>query len=169
MPAASDGSGPSDGTGERKLATMPPLPRTLRPIGPRYAGIAFAFVLVGIFLLMWFTFPQQTKDSINVYQRGTVAGFVLIGVAFLYALARSRITATDDGLTIVNGYRKREFEWAQVVAVRMPKGAPWPTLDLADGTTCSAMGIHQSDGAKARYAVRELKTYLALRAGQPGA
>jgi hypothetical protein len=147
---------------------MPPLPRTWRPIGPRYAGYAFSVVLVGVFLLMWFTFPQQTKDAITPLQRATVLGFVLLGVALLNALARSRITATDEGLVIVNGYRKRRFEWAQVVAVRMPRGAPWPTLDLSDGTTCSAMGIHQSDGAKARYAVRELKTYLAQRSATPG-
>jgi hypothetical protein len=164
MPAASD----RPGGPERRLAAMPPLPRTWRPIGPRYAGVAFAVVLVGIFLLMWFTFPQQTKDAITPLQRATVGAFVLAGVVFLSALARSRITATEDGLTIVNGYRKRQLDWAQVVAIRMPKGAPWPTLDLDDGTTCSAMGIHQSDGAKARYAVRELKTYLALRAGRPG-
>ncbi|MCL2614823.1 MAG: PH domain-containing protein, partial [Nocardioidaceae bacterium] len=138
-------------------------PRTWRPIGPRYAAIAFGIALLAMFLIMWFTFPQQTKDAIGPLERLTVLGFVLLGDALLYALARSRITATDDGLVIVNGYRKRQFAWAQVVAVRLPKGAPWPTLDLSDGTTCSAMGIHQSDGEKARYAVRELKTYLALR------
>ena len=164
MPAASDGTGP--GPGEPRLAKMPPLPRTWRPLGPRYAAIAFSFVLVGIFLFMWFTLPQQTKDAITPLQQATVGAFVLLGVGFLVALARSRITATEAGLTIVNGFRRRDFEWAQVVAIRMPKGAPWPTLDLADGTTRSAMGIHQSDGARARYAVRELKTYLALRAGQ---
>ncbi|HJQ05912.1 MAG TPA: PH domain-containing protein [Nocardioides sp.] len=159
----------SEAPGGRKLAEMPPLPRTWRPIGPRYAAYAFGIVLLGIFVFMWFTFPQQTKDAITPLQRATVLGFVLLGDALLYALARSRITATEDGLVIVNGYRTRRFEWAEVVAVRMPRGAPWPTLDLSDGTTCSAMGIHQSDGGKARYAVRELKTYLALRAGRPGA
>lgn len=161
MPADSEPGG-------RRLAQMPPLPRTWRPIGPRYAAYGFAVALVGIFVVMWFTFPQQTRDAITPLQRATVIAFLLLGVVLLNALARSRITATDKGLTIVNGYRRRVFEWAQVVAVRMPKGAPWPTLDLSDGTTCSAMGIHQSDGAKARYAVRELKTYLAQRAGTSG-
>jgi hypothetical protein len=158
----------SDGQPERRLAAMPPLPRTWRPIGPRYAAYAFSVVLVGIFLVMWFTFPQQTKDAISPIERVTVGGFVLVGVVLLNALARSRITATDSGLVIVNGYRTRSFEWAQIVAIRMPKGAPWPTLDLSDGTVSSAMGIHQSDGNKARYAVRELKTYLAQRAATPG-
>ena len=45
------------------------------------------------------------------------------------------------GLTVVNGYRKRHLEWAQVVSVQLPPGAPWPSLDLDDGTTISAMGI----------------------------
>ncbi|GAB4004504.1 PH domain-containing protein [Nocardioides ultimimeridianus] len=165
MPADSDGGG---GTGGRRLAAMPPLPRTWRPIGPRYAAYAFGVVLLGIFLFMWFTFPQQTKDAISPLERATVLGFVFVGDALLYALARSRITATEEGLVVVNGFRTRRFEWAQVVAIRMPRGAPWPTLDLSDGTTCSAMGIHQSDGARARYGVRELKTYLAQRAATPG-
>ena len=52
-------------------------------------------------------------------------------------------------------------EGGQVVRVAMPPGAPWPTLDLDDGTTISAMGIHGSDGARARTAVAELKALVA--------
>jgi hypothetical protein len=42
----------------------------------------------------------------------------------------------------------------------MPPGAPWPTMDLDDGTTISVMGIHGSDGARARTAVADLKALL---------
>ena len=98
MPAGSDGPGPT-GPGGRRLATMPPLPRTWRPVGPRYAAYFVAVVLVGIFLVMWFTFPQQTRDAISPLEQATVGGFVLLGVVLLNALGRSRITATDEGLT----------------------------------------------------------------------
>ena len=64
---------------------------------------------------------------------------------------------------VVNGYRKRELDWAEVVAVNMPPGAPWAVLDLADGTSTPAMGIQGSDGARARTAVRELRSVLAER------
>lgn len=146
--------------GSEPAAGSPALPRTFRPLGPRIAGFVFAVVLLAAFLGLWFTFPEETKQQISVLQRATVAGFVLVGVALLMALARSRVTATESGLVVVNGYRRREYEWAEVVAVRMPPGAPWPTADLADGTTVSMLGIHSSDGARARSAVVEINRLL---------
>jgi len=140
--------------------TAPDLPRTWRPLGPRIAALVFGIFLVLAFAGLWISFPQETKDAVSPLQRATVVFFIGLGLALLNALARSRITADDDGLVVVNGYRTRRLEWAQVVAVQMPPGAPWPTLDLDDGTTISAMGIHGSDGARARAALAELKALL---------
>ena len=61
---------------------------------------------------------------------------------------------------MVNGYRRHDYEWAEVLAVHLPPGAPWAVLDLADGTSQSAMGIQGSDGARAQRAVRELRLLL---------
>ena len=154
MPAGSEPAAPP---------ALPDLPHTWRPFGPRIAAVVFSLVLVAAFVGLWYSFEEETKQAVTVLQRCTVGFFVLVGVAFLYAMARSRITAHEAGLTVVNGYRKREYEWAEVVAIRMPPGAPWPTMDLADGTTVSAMGIHGSDGAPARAAVTVLKALLAAR------
>ena len=140
--------------------TVPDLPKTWRPLGPRIAALVFGIVLVGAFAMLWITFPQETKDAISPLQRATVIGFICLGLGLLNGLARSRVTAAADGLVVVNGYRKRELEWAQVVAVRMPPGAPWPTMDLDDTTTVSVMGIHGSDGARARTAVAELRALV---------
>ncbi len=139
------------------------LPRTWRPLGPRIAALVFSVFLVAAFAGMWITFPQQTKDAISLLQRATVIGFICLGVGLLNGLARSRVTAADDRLVVVNGYRKRELEWAQVVSLQMPPGAPWPTMDLDDGTTISVMGIHASDGARARTAVAELRALVDRR------
>jgi hypothetical protein len=46
----------------------------------------------------------------------------------------------------------------------MPPGAPFPTLDLADGTSRLALGIQSSDGDRARQAVRELRALVARTA-----
>ena len=100
------------------------LPKTWRPLGPRIAAVIFSIFLVAAFAGMWITFPQQTKDAISPLQRATVIGFICLGLGLLNGLARSRVTAADDGLVVVNGYRKRELEWAQVVRVSMPQGAP---------------------------------------------
>ena len=68
--------------------------------------------------------------------------------------------AYADRLVVMNGYVRHEFEWPQIVAARLPPGAPWVTLDLADGETASVMGIQGSDGARARAALRELKALV---------
>lgn len=141
-------------------STLPPLPRTWRPLGPRIAGAAAGGLLVVMVVVLWFTFDQETRDAISPLQRGTVIGLGLLGLSCLYALIRSRVVADRDRLTVVNGYRRRDFEWAEVVAVRLPPGAPWVTLDLADGSTCAAMGIQGSDGERARSAVRDLRVLV---------
>lgn len=136
------------------------LPRTWRPLGPRIAGAVGGAVLVLMAVVLWYTFDQQTRDAVTPFQRGTVIALGLLVLASLFALVRSRVVAQRDRLTVVNGYRRRDFEWAEVVAVRLPPGAPWVTLDLADGSTVPAMGIQGSDGARARAAVRELRTLV---------
>jgi hypothetical protein len=69
--------------------------------------------------------------------------------------------AYADRLVVVNGYVRHEFAWPQIVAARLPPGAPWVTLDLADGETASVLAIQGSDGDRARRAVRELKALVA--------
>lgn len=133
------------------------LPRTWRPLGPRVAAAVSVGVLLLIMVFLWLGFDAETRASVTTFQRGTVIALMLLGFATLYALIRSRVDAEMDKLIVVNGYRRHEYSWAEIVAVRMPPGAPWATLDLADGTTVSALAIQSSDGARARRAVRQLK------------
>lgn len=155
MPAGSDASGPP---------ALPELPVTYRPFGPRIAGIAFAVVLVAAFAWLWITFDQETKDAVGFLQKATVIGFILLGLVLLNALARSRVVATEEGLRVVNGYRSRSYAWSEVEALRMPVGAPWPSIDLRDGTTVPAMGVHASDGVRAKHAVLALKALIKAHA-----
>ena len=145
MPAASD---------------VPRLPRTWRPLGPRIAGIAAAVILVLMMVLLWVGFDDQTRESVTPFQRGTVVALGLGIWVGIYALIRSRAVADATGLTVVNGYRTRRLAWEQIVAVHLPPGAPWVTLDLTDGTTVSVMGIQGSDGRRAKDAVRELRALV---------
>ncbi len=144
---------------------LPPLPRTWRPLGPRIAAAVFAIILVGAFAWLWINFDDQTKAAVNVFERATVVGFILLGIALLNALARSRVVASEDGLDVVNGYRTRHFAWSEIVAVRFPQGAPWPHLDLGDDVRVSMVGIQASDGARTATAVRELRALYAARHG----
>lgn len=141
--------------------STPALPRTWRPLGPRIAGAVLGPGLAVVLFVAWVGLGEQTKAAITLWQRLTLLLFVLLGFGCLYALVRSRVEARADGLVVVNGYRTRRLAWPQVVAVHLPPGAPWATLDLADGSAVAAMGIQGSDGERARAAVRELRHLLA--------
>jgi hypothetical protein len=52
--------------------------------------------------------------------------------------------------------------------VSMAEGAPWPTLDLADGSTVAVMGIQSSDGERANRALAELATLIRERGETQG-
>ena len=137
------------------------LPHTWRPFGVRVAGAVFGAALLLVCAFAWFGFDAETRAKFTVFQRGTLVFLGLLGFAAWYALVRSRVVATVEKLVVVNGYRRREYDWAEVIAVHLPPGAPWAVLDLSDGTTASALGIQGSDGARAHRAVRELRRLVA--------
>ncbi|WP_182376117.1 PH domain-containing protein [Nocardioides sp. WS12] len=127
------------------------------------AAAIFGIVLVGAFAWLWVGFDQGTKDSVGFLQKATVIGFILLGLILMNALARSRVTARESGLTIINGYRKHELAWSEVGAVKFPQGAPWPHLLQSEDEKLSLMGIHASDGQRAAIAIRELRAVVADR------
>ena len=132
------------------------LPVTWRPRRSR----RMSAVLAGAVMITMVTLAIVVAPPFKVVDR---IGLVLFGMAtagLLYLLGRSRITADDAGLTVVNPLRTRRLEWAEVLAVNMGDGEPWPTLDLADGSTVSAMGIQRSDGDQARQALADLRALL---------
>jgi hypothetical protein len=149
MPAASDAAG------------LPVLPRTYRPLGPRIVATVLVVGLTVVCAMAWIGFDDATRSKFTTFQKLTLAFFALLILICVHALTRSRVTASTEKLVVVNGYRRRELAWAQVVAVRMPPGAPWVSLDLADGSEIPAMGIQGSDGGRAKAAVRELRRLVA--------
>jgi hypothetical protein len=144
---------------------VPELPHTWRPLGPRVVGITITLVLATICVATWVTFDEETRRRFTTIQRGTLLFFGLLFCVLMHALIRSRAVAYPDRLVVVNGYRRHEYEWPQIVAARLPPGAPWVTLDLADGETAAVMGIQGSDGARARTALRELRALVAAASG----
>jgi len=150
MPAGSEPAGP---------ATVG-LPHTWRPFGVRMAGAVFGGALLVVCAFAWFGFDEETRAKFTPFQRGTLVFLGLLGFAVFYALVRSRVVATADRLVVVNGFRRREYEWPEIIAIHLPPGAPWAVLDLSDGTSAPAMGIQGSDGARAATAVRQLRALI---------
>jgi hypothetical protein len=147
MPAVSEPSGPSG----------PALPHTWRPLGVRLALLFFGGLLAVVCVAGWIAVGADVRSRVTVYQQATMVLIAAMAAAVAWGLVRCRVTARESGIEIVNGYRRYAYEWPQVLAVRMPRGAPFATLDLADGTNAMAMGIQSADGDRARVAVRELR------------
>jgi hypothetical protein len=139
-----------------------PLPHTWRPYGARIAGSVLGGLLLVLVVAVWFAWGSDVRARFTFFQRSTLVAMGLIGFTVLYALMRSRVTADDAGVTVVNGYRRRAFEWSQVVGVNLRRGAPWAGMDLSDGTSISMLGIQGSDGQRAVRAIRELRGALAV-------
>ena len=145
---------------ERRPPT-PSLPHTWRPFGARIAVWVLGGLLLALVAAVWIGLGAEVRSQFTLFQRITlvVIGLMLFGA--WNALVRSRVRATHAGLTVVNGYRKRTYEWSQVIGVSLRRGAPWGTLDLSDGTTISLIGVQGSDGRRARKAVREIRATIA--------
>ena len=139
----------------------PDLPHTWRPFGARIAAWVLGGMLLALVVVVWVALGAEIRGQFTFFQRTTLVlmGLLLFGV--YNALVRSRVSATAAGLTVVNGYRKRSYEWSQVIGVSLRRGAPWGTLDLSDGTTISLIGVQGSDGERARRAVREIRAAIA--------
>ncbi|WP_328829463.1 PH domain-containing protein [Nocardioides acrostichi] len=136
------------------------LPVTWRPLGGPIVGVVLGVGLLVVFGAAWFAFDDETRGKFTAFQIGTMLVLGALGFACLHALIRSRVVASRDGLLIVNGYRKHQLAYEQVVDVHLSPGAPWVTLDLSDGTTLSVLGIQGSDGRRAVRAARALRALV---------
>jgi hypothetical protein len=144
----------------------PVLPHTWRPLGVTLAVVFLGVMLAVVCVFAWNAVGPDVRARVSIWQNVTLALLALLAVAVAFGLVRCRVTATEAGLDVVNGYRSYHYEWAEVLAVYMPPGAPFPTLDLADGTSRPAMGIQAADGDRAKQAVRALRVLLARTSGQ---
>lgn len=136
------------------------LPHTWRPFGARMAIFVFGGGLLAVFVATGVLLSNEI-DAFTVWQQVTLVFFIVLGMACGWAIARCRVTASERRLTVVNGYRRRDFEWSQVIDVSLRRGAPWAGLDLSDGTQISVIAIQGSDGQRAERAVRELRALIA--------
>jgi hypothetical protein len=138
----------------------PSLPLTFRPLGVRIAINVAGGLLLLVTLVMWFALPAAVRDQFTAFQVLTILVLGAMMYACGYALARSRVVAREEGLTIVNGYKTRRLDWNEVLAVQLRSGSPWAILDLSDGTSVAAMGIQGSDGPRAVQQVRQMRALV---------
>jgi hypothetical protein len=124
----------------------PELPVTWRPRNIRVVAYGLAGVVVATMAVLAVVLPEEFRltDRIGLVLMG------FLGAGVLHLLGRPRLTATERGVTVVNGIRTHVLEWAEIIDIGMPPGEPWPSMDLADGSTLAVMGIQSNDGERAR-------------------
>lgn len=133
------------------------LPHTWRPLGARVMGWFLVAALAIMCTMVWVGFTPEIKAQVTMFERLTFGFVGLLILTCVHAVTRSRVVARENGLTVVNGYKRRDLEWAEVLAINFPRGAPWPNIDLASGHNISVLGIQASDGGSSKKAVRTLR------------
>lgn len=149
MPAGSDGG------------SLVPLPRTYRPLGIRIVATVATVALVAVVAVLWVSLSDSVQAKFTLSQRITLAAVFASVIVVLYALFRTSARADVAGLRVVNGYKSRQFEWAEIIAISFNPNRPWAWLDLADGGSVAVMAIQSADGDRASRSARELAGVIA--------
>ncbi|WP_159941344.1 MULTISPECIES: PH domain-containing protein [unclassified Nocardiopsis] len=139
-----------------EASKQPVLPRTWRPRAVRVVAYGLALLIVVTLAVLAVVLPPEWGATDRVLMVGL--GLAIAGA--LHLLARPRLVATEQGVTVVNSIRTHVLSWAEVVDVRMPVGEPWPSADLSDGTTLAVMAIQSTDGDLARRHLEEFRALL---------
>ncbi|RKE17866.1 PH domain-containing protein [Streptomyces sp. TLI_171] len=138
------------------------LPVTWAPRRNRVVLLILCAVLVVLFAVLAVALPDNWQFNDRVMMVGSGLLFAAVGLM----LARPKVTADADGLTVVNFVRSRRLAWAEVVRVNFRAGDPWVMLDLADGTALAAVGIQPAGGRdQAIAAARTLRDLVEHRGG----
>ncbi|MBO1331531.1 PH domain-containing protein [Streptomyces sp. VRA16 Mangrove soil] len=137
------------------MSDTPALPVTFQPGHTRavlHTLGAASFVTITVIALVLGEMSAGEKFS-----------FIFTAALFwgvLALLARPKVVADDEGVTVVNIARSRRLAWAEIVQVNLRPGDPWVFLNLTDGTSMAAMGIQP--GLAKKSAIRDAKALRAL-------
>jgi Bacterial PH domain len=145
---------PPDRSDVPDLPGLPDLPVTFRPGHIRAVLLAAAvaiFVAIGTVAML---LPLNSGTRVSFFVTGALFGSVFV------LLARPKIVADENGVTVTNIIRGRRLEWAEIVQVHLRSGDPWAFLDLGDGTSMAALGIQA--GLARRRAMDDVRVLRAL-------
>jgi len=138
-------------------AAAPETVVTYRPTGARIVAIVAGIALLAVGGALWASLSTEVRATFTWWQTVTLLFFLVVSLSVLHGIARTRVRADRTGLEIVNGYRSHVLEWAEVISIGLPRGAPWAVIDTADGSVIAAMALQSSDGPSARAAVLALR------------
>ncbi|MGA8987145.1 PH domain-containing protein [Aeromicrobium sp.] len=132
--------------------------RTFRPGGTRAVAYGVAILMLVLTVVVGLSLPSDIAFT----PAEDVTLWIIIGavLALLHGIGRSFVRAGDDGVEVLNGYRRHRIAWGDIRGVAMNPGAPWPTLVTTDDDRIMLFGIQGSDGSSAQEAVDYLRGRL---------
>lgn len=132
--------------------------RTFRAIGVTIVMLVVVVLLAILTIVVGLALP----DSASFSSSQTATIWLLVGVIGLFgwAVGRSRVTADDDHIVIVNGFTKRRLAWSEVSHLSFADGAPWPTLVTKADQRIALFAIQGSEGNSARESAKWLQGHV---------
>lgn len=137
---------------------MPDL-RTFRPGGSRIVAYGVAVLLMVMTVVIGVALPSDIEFT--PAELVTLAAILIATIALLHGVGRSFVKAGDDGVEVVNGYRRHFVPWSEITGFAMNAGAPWPTMVYGDDERVILFAIQRSDGQYAREAMTYLRGRVA--------
>ncbi|WP_338776389.1 PH domain-containing protein [Streptomyces sp. DG1A-41] len=137
------------------MSDLPTLPVTFRPGSTRAVLLTAAVAILGVI-----TAVAMLLKQLSPAERLSFIVTALLLDAVLLLLARPKIVADEDGVTVVNLTNKRRLEWAEILQVTLRPGDPWVFLNLSDGTSLPALGIQP--GINRQRAITDARALRAL-------
>ncbi|GGW56151.1 PH domain-containing protein [Streptomyces caelestis] len=137
------------------MSDLPTLPVTFRPGSTRAVLLTAA-----VAILVVITAVAMMLKQLSPAERLSFVVTALLLDAVLLLLARPKVVADADGVTVVNLTNKRRLEWAEILQVTLRPGDPWVFLNLSDGTSLPALGIQP--GINRQRAIADARALRAL-------
>lgn len=129
-----------------------------RPVGPRIVSYGVIVIITVITIVIGIALRHTTRFTAAEWV--TLGAMIAATFAGLHGIARSFVRTTDEGLEIVNGYRRRILAWSDVKGIAMNPGAPWPTVVLKDDERVIIFAIQGTDGPAARAALATIRGHI---------
>ena len=101
---------------------------TYRPGGTRYVAYGASAALVAMAVAVTLALPQEIRGQETLSQALTLYGSIAAFIVVLHGIGRSLVRVDDDGIEVLNGFRRHRYAWAEVKGISYSEGAPWPTL-----------------------------------------
>ena len=136
---------------------MPDL-RTFRPGGARVVAYVVAVIMLVITVVIGLALPDEIYFT--PAEDVTLWLIILAVLVLLHGIGRSYVRVDDEGVEVLNGYRRHVVPWSQITGFGTSSGAPWPTMVLKDDERIMLFAIQGSDGEYAREALEYLRSRL---------